>query len=77
MCVHRNVVAPMLSRPQKLFSNFWGDIAANGFYARSQDYVEIVESKRRLGIVGRERGRLGQLNMLYGSFVQETLKCLI
>lgn len=30
----------------KLFSNFWGALGENGFYARSEDYVEILEGKR-------------------------------
>lgn len=47
MQIKRNVVAPMLVRPGKLFSNFWGAIASNGFYARSDDYQFIVENKRR------------------------------
>ena len=56
----RNVVAPLIARPGKLFSNFWGAIASNGFYARSDDYQLIVESKRRsvmacIGTVGGKR----------------------
>ena len=42
----RGVVAPMMIRPFRLFSNFWGDIASNGFYARSWDYQEIVQRNR-------------------------------
>lgn len=43
----RNVIAPLLVRPHRMFSNFWGDIASNGFYARSNDYQLIVEGERR------------------------------
>lgn len=43
----RNVIAPLLVRPEKLFSNFWGAIAGNGFYARADDYQLIVENQRR------------------------------
>lgn len=32
-----------------MFSNFWGAISSDGYYLRSDDYVEIVE-KRRTGI---------------------------
>ena len=46
MEVQRSVVAPLMIRPFRLFSNFWGDIASNGFYARSWDYQEIAERKR-------------------------------
>ena len=42
----RSVVAPLMIRPFRLFSNFWGDIASNGFYARSWDYQEIVQRNR-------------------------------
>lgn len=47
VAVGRNVVAPLLGRHERLFSNFWGDIAADGFYARSRDYIPIVQNERR------------------------------
>lgn len=50
LSIFRNVIAPMILRPTKLFSNFWGDIASNGFYARSHDYQFIAENTRRLGV---------------------------
>lgn len=37
----------MLLQPGRLFSNFWGDVSETGFYARSDDYVSIVERKTR------------------------------
>ena len=43
----RAVVAPLLVRPEKMFSNFWGDLASDGFYARSRDYLTIVANERR------------------------------
>ena len=45
--VCRNVVAPLLVRPHRLFSNFWGAIASNGFYSRSHDYQEILKGERK------------------------------
>ena len=48
MC--RNIVAPMLVRPHKLFSNFWGAIASNGFYSRAHDYREILNGERKYDI---------------------------
>jgi hypothetical protein len=33
-------------QPGKPFSNFWGAIASNGFYARSDDYMDIVAGRR-------------------------------
>lgn len=36
----------MLSKYKKLWSNFWGAIGEDGYYARSEDYIEIVQYKR-------------------------------
>ncbi|XP_064296419.1 multifunctional procollagen lysine hydroxylase and glycosyltransferase LH3-like isoform X2 [Phalacrocorax carbo] len=44
---NRRVLAPLLSRPGQLWSNFWGALSPEGFYARAQDYVDIVQGKRR------------------------------
>ncbi|XP_076684470.1 procollagen lysyl hydroxylase isoform X1 [Andrena cerasifolii] len=44
---NRGIVAPLLVRPYKMWSNFWGAIMDDGFYARSFDYVEIVKNERR------------------------------
>lgn len=46
---NRTIVAPLLSRPGKLWSNFWGSITRDGYYARSADYVELV-ARKRVGI---------------------------
>lgn len=43
------VVAPMITRIGRLWSNFWGALSADGYYARSEDYVDIVQG-RRLGV---------------------------
>ncbi|XP_030207687.1 procollagen-lysine,2-oxoglutarate 5-dioxygenase 1 isoform X2 [Gadus morhua] len=43
------IVAPMITRPGRLWSNFWGALSADGFYARSEDYVDIVQG-RRVGV---------------------------
>ncbi|KAG8231866.1 hypothetical protein J437_LFUL011771 [Ladona fulva] len=43
---NRTIVGPMLTRPQKAWSNFWGALTAEGFYARSMDYMEIVRNER-------------------------------
>lgn len=43
---HRKVIAPMLSRHGKLWSNFWGALSPDDYYARSEDYVELVQRKR-------------------------------
>ncbi|XP_017754981.1 PREDICTED: procollagen-lysine,2-oxoglutarate 5-dioxygenase 1 isoform X1 [Eufriesea mexicana] len=43
----RGIIAPLLVRPYKMWSNFWGAIMDDGFYARSFDYMEIVKNERR------------------------------
>jgi len=47
MTLNRNVVAPMLIRPGKLWSNFWGDISNAGYYKRSADYTDIVNMEKK------------------------------
>ncbi|KAF5273202.1 hypothetical protein FQR65_LT17183 [Abscondita terminalis] len=44
---NRTIVAPMLVRPEKAWSNFWGALTKDGFYARSHDYLDIVHNKRK------------------------------
>lgn len=44
---NRKVVAPLLVRPFKAWSNFWGALDSKGYYARSTDYMEIVEGTRQ------------------------------
>ncbi|XP_067390600.1 multifunctional procollagen lysine hydroxylase and glycosyltransferase LH3 isoform X2 [Emydura macquarii macquarii] len=43
---NRKIIAPMVSRPGKLWSNFWGALSPEGYYARAEDYVELVQGKR-------------------------------
>uniref|UniRef100_A0A8C8RQX8 Procollagen-lysine,2-oxoglutarate 5-dioxygenase 1 n=1 Tax=Pelusios castaneus TaxID=367368 RepID=A0A8C8RQX8_9SAUR len=43
------VIAPLVSRLGKLWSNFWGALSPDGYYARSEDYMDIVQG-RRVGI---------------------------
>uniref|UniRef100_A0A915DG63 procollagen-lysine 5-dioxygenase n=1 Tax=Ditylenchus dipsaci TaxID=166011 RepID=A0A915DG63_9BILA len=40
------ILAPMVVQSGKLFSNFWGAVSDTGYYARSPDYIELVEKKR-------------------------------
>uniref|UniRef100_A0A914Z7G6 procollagen-lysine 5-dioxygenase n=1 Tax=Panagrolaimus superbus TaxID=310955 RepID=A0A914Z7G6_9BILA len=37
------ILAPMVAIKGKMFTNFWGSVSANGYYERSQDYLDIVE----------------------------------
>ncbi|XP_023267265.1 procollagen-lysine,2-oxoglutarate 5-dioxygenase 1 isoform X1 [Seriola lalandi dorsalis] len=43
------IVAPMITRTGRLWSNFWGALSADSYYARSEDYVDIVQG-RRVGV---------------------------
>ncbi|KAM4610180.1 procollagen-lysine,2-oxoglutarate 5-dioxygenase 1 isoform 1-T1 [Polymixia lowei] len=43
------IVVPMITRVGRLWSNFWGALSADGYYARSEDYVDIVQG-RRVGV---------------------------
>ncbi|XP_052759652.1 multifunctional procollagen lysine hydroxylase and glycosyltransferase LH3-like isoform X2 [Mya arenaria] len=43
---NRSVIAPMISRHGKAWSNFWGGLSSTGFYARSEDYMDIVNRDR-------------------------------
>lgn len=40
---NRTVIAPMLKRHDSLWTNFWGALSKNGYYARSSDYQDIVD----------------------------------
>ncbi|XP_069774801.1 procollagen-lysine,2-oxoglutarate 5-dioxygenase 1 isoform X3 [Narcine bancroftii] len=46
---NRKILAPLVSRRKKLWSNFWGAMSVDGYYARSEDYVDIVD-RRRIGL---------------------------
>lgn len=45
-CFSSPVVAPMITRAGRLWSNFWGALSPDGYYARSEDYVDIVQRRR-------------------------------
>jgi len=44
---NRPIVTPLMIRPYQAWSNFWGSLTSDGFYARSIDYMDIVQNKRR------------------------------
>ncbi|XP_043918973.1 procollagen-lysine,2-oxoglutarate 5-dioxygenase 1 [Protopterus annectens] len=46
---NRPIITPLVSRQGKLWSNFWGALSADGYYARSEDYIDIVQG-RRIGV---------------------------
>ena len=43
----RTFISPMITKPGKLFSNFWGKVGTDGYYERSPDYIDIVKYIRR------------------------------
>ncbi|XP_033006284.1 procollagen-lysine,2-oxoglutarate 5-dioxygenase 2 isoform X2 [Lacerta agilis] len=43
---NRKMIAPLVLRHGKLWSNFWGALSPDGYYARSEDYVDIVQGNR-------------------------------
>ena len=36
------IIAPLVKKQNELFSNYWGDVDENGFYKRSNNYIDIV-----------------------------------
>jgi len=69
--MYRTVLAPFMTRPNLLWSNYWGNIANNGFYARSRDYNEIVGYKRLYV------SQYYPINVLDGIYLQECVECSI
>lgn len=43
----RPVLAPIVTKHGKLWSNFWGALGTDGYYARSRDYLAIVHRQRK------------------------------
>lgn len=41
--LYRQFVAPVVTKNNELWSNFWGALAEGGYYARSPDYVDIIK----------------------------------
>lgn len=44
---NRSVVAAMMTRHGRVWSNFWGAVSENGFYKRSNDYMDIIHRKQK------------------------------
>uniref|UniRef100_A0A672P6Z4 Procollagen-lysine,2-oxoglutarate 5-dioxygenase 1 n=1 Tax=Sinocyclocheilus grahami TaxID=75366 RepID=A0A672P6Z4_SINGR len=47
--LNKPFIAPMMTKPRLLWTNFWGALSADGYYARSEDYVDIVQ-RHRMGL---------------------------
>lgn len=41
-----SVISPMLTRPGKVWSNFWGALSHDGYYRRSSNYIDILQRKQ-------------------------------
>uniref|UniRef100_A0A915PPI7 Fe2OG dioxygenase domain-containing protein n=1 Tax=Setaria digitata TaxID=48799 RepID=A0A915PPI7_9BILA len=39
------IFAPLVGQLHNLFTNFWGAISSNGYYARSENYLNIIDRK--------------------------------
>lgn len=45
---YHRVISPMLrGKFDRLFTNFWGALDENGYYARSENYIELANQKRK------------------------------
>lgn len=44
---NKSILAPVVTRVGGVWSNFWGAISDKGFYARSSDYMSIVNNEVR------------------------------
>lgn len=45
--LNKTVVAPLLRKGDKAWTNFWGDLDEKGYYKRSFDYFDIIEHKKQ------------------------------
>lgn len=43
----KDVIGPLLVKPNEIYSNFWGDIGIGNFYKRSKNYLDIVNFKEK------------------------------
>ena len=44
---NKGIIAPLLCKPGLLWSNFWGAVDPAGWYQSSNDYVDIVEYRKK------------------------------
>lgn len=47
LTLNRPILGAMMARTGQAWSTFWGAINADGFYARSMDYMDIINNNRR------------------------------
>ncbi|CAH2316937.1 procollagen-lysine,2-oxoglutarate 5-dioxygenase 1 [Pelobates cultripes] len=46
---NKSIIGPVIGRVDTLWSNFWGALNSDGYYARSEDYIDIV-LRQRIGL---------------------------
>lgn len=46
---NRGIIAPMLTRPNTNWRNFWGALNSDGYYLRSVDYLSII-NREKIGV---------------------------
>uniref|UniRef100_A0A8C4EKI6 procollagen-lysine 5-dioxygenase n=1 Tax=Dicentrarchus labrax TaxID=13489 RepID=A0A8C4EKI6_DICLA len=68
---NRKIIGPLVTRHSKLWSNFWGALSLDGYYARSEDYVDIVQ-KKRVGVWNIPY--MAHVYMVKGSTLRNELK---
>ena len=44
----KDVISPLIRKPNEAWSNFWGDLDQKGYYKRSEDYFNLL-NRERLG----------------------------
>lgn len=45
LIMNKQFIGPVVTKHGELWSNFWGALSDTGYYARSQDYVDIVKNE--------------------------------
>jgi hypothetical protein len=43
---NRTIISPVVVRVGSAWSNVWGAVDNNGYYSRSEDYLDIINRRR-------------------------------
>ena len=43
----KDIIAPLLKKNNSIWSNYWGDLGSHGYYAKSFDYMDIVNYNKK------------------------------
>ena len=44
---NKDIISPLLRKSNTTWTNFWGAIDETGFYKRSDDYIDIINNKKK------------------------------